>query len=222
MANYTFLDAYSSIKTAASSTIGGVEYPIVKIPDTITASVNGTVTVIGNPSVSGTVNIVFSNPSIVGTYIEDAAHATGDKGLFGLGVRNDTLASVTSADNDYSPFAVGAAGEAITANAPLTKWVQGSSSVFYGSSVQVIAAQGASIFTYVTAVQAANNSANNVYLTFFGGTSSIIGYLPIPANSGAIPLMINGWKTNANQPVMASVSGVASVFLSAQGFISKV
>lgn len=224
MSNYNVIDAYGSIITIQSSTFGTAERQIVG------ASIIGSfpISISGTPSISGAVQIIGSVatvelvPSIVGTYAEDSVHATGDKGLAVWGVRNDTLSSITSADGDYSPFAVGQSGEVVMANAPLTKWVQGSSSVFYGGSVQLIAAQGASIFTYITAVQAANNSANNVYLTFFGGTSSVIGYLPVPANSGAIPLMVNGWKTNANAPVSASVSGVASIFLSTQGFISKI
>jgi len=258
MSNYSFLDAYASVKTAASSTIGGVEYPIVKIPDTVTVSVLGTMPVtqtttpwivtgsvqsspVANQSVSGTVgsSIIGTVPviqsgthiasisgtvtvaSLVGTYPEGSVHGLTDQGLFALGVRNDTLASVVASDTQYSRLTVGPAGEVIMANAPLTKWVQGNASCFTGVIQPVIAAQGSSVFTYVTAVQVANASANNVYLTFYGASSSVVGYLPVPANSGAIPTMPNGWKSNANGAISASVSGVASVFISAQGFISK-
>ncbi len=41
---------------------------------------------------------------------EDAVHATGDKGVMGLAVRNDTLATLVSADGDYAPFQVNADG----------------------------------------------------------------------------------------------------------------
>lgn len=41
-----------------------------------------------------------------GLFFEDAAHASGDQGLFVLGVRNDTGASLTSDDGDYCPMAV--------------------------------------------------------------------------------------------------------------------
>lgn len=208
MANYTFLNATGGTQTAASSTIGGIEYPIVKIPDVVAVSISGS-------------SVIGITGSIVGTYAEDSASANTDKGLFALSVRNDTLSSVTSTDGDYSAQTVGPSGEVITANAPLTKWVQGVASVFTGVIQPIIPAQGASIFTYITSGQVANASANNVYLTMYGATSSVIGYLPVPANSGALPLMPNGWKTNANGVFSASVSGVASVFLSFQGFISK-
>ena len=45
-----------------------------------------------------------------GAYNEDSAHASGDKGLFMLAVRNDADATLTSADGDYSPIAVDSAG----------------------------------------------------------------------------------------------------------------
>lgn len=226
MPNYTFLDASSSVQTAASSIIGGINYPIVQISSMVQAvvignpSISGTVNIAGNPSVSGTVNTVWTNPSIVGTYGDNSAHTIGSNAVFTLKVRNDTLSSVTSADKNYSPQAVGQAGEGIVANAPLAKWVQGVASCFTGVIQPVIAAQGAGIFTYITSGQVANNSGNNVYLTFYGATSSVVGYLPVPANSGALPVMTNGWKSNPNGAISASVSGAASVFISLQGFIS--
>lgn len=218
---YLFLDANASILTAASSINGGVNFPQVYVVGSVTTVTTGSIlsfqagTQIS--SISGTVTVA----SIVSTYAEDAAAASGDAGLQTLGVRNDTLSSVTSADRDYTAASYGPVGEAITANAPLTKWVQGSTSVMYGGSVTAIAAQGSSIFTYITSAQIVNASANNAYVTFFGATSSVIAYVPAPANSGAIPLMTNGWKSNANGAIFASISGVASVYLSLQGFISK-
>lgn len=235
MANYQFLDAYGSVLTAASSVIGGVNYPIVftsgsagasSVSGTVGASIIGLtpVSVTNIPSVSGTVNAVQSGTritSIIGAYAEDSASTQSDVGVFTLAVRNDTLSSVTSADGDYSAHTVGPAGEVVVANAPLTKWVQGVASCFTGVIQPIIAAQGSSVFTYITSGQITNASANNVYLTFFGATGSVVGYCPVPANSGALPLMPNAWKGNANGAFSASVSGVASVYLSFQGFISK-
>lgn len=47
-------------------------------------------------------------------YDEDSAHTSGDPGAFTLGVRNDARATFTSADGDYSAFAVDAAGRILT------------------------------------------------------------------------------------------------------------
>lgn len=171
----------------------------------------------------GSVITVFQAPSIVGTYAEDAPSASGDKGFLVMGARNDTLASVTSADGDYSSHVVGPAGELISVNAPFTKWVQGVSSVFTATSQVALAKTAASVFTYITAVQVANMSANNVLVTFAGGTNSILGYTIAPANGGSNIVIPNGWKTAANQDFTASISGgTASVYVSAEGFIAKV
>lgn len=172
----------------------------------------------------GSVISVFQSPSIVGTYAEDAAHTTGDKGLFVMQVRNDTMSSVTSADGDFSPIAGGPIGETIVANAPITKWVQGTADLRgnSGASVAVIAAQGASIFTYITGLQLANLGSASVLVTLSGATSSIIGYTVAPAGGGSNIVYPNALKTNANGAFTASISGVASVLVSAQGFIAKI
>lgn len=49
--------------------------------------------------------------NIEGDYAEDDAHVSGDRGIFTLGVRNDNqVTSLTSADGDYSGYAVDAKG----------------------------------------------------------------------------------------------------------------
>lgn len=167
---------------------------------------------------------VWQAASIAGTYAEDAAHTTGDRGLLSLHVRNDTLTSVTSADGDYSQLSTGPVGEAITANAPLTKWIQGTADlrVVLGASVTAIAAQGASIFTYITAVQVANMGSASVLVTLSGGLGSILGYTIAPAGGGSNILYSNALKTGENSAFTASISGTASVLVSAQGFIAKI
>lgn len=171
----------------------------------------------------GSIITVLQNPSIVGTYAEDAPAASGDKGFLVMGARNDTLASVTSNDGDYSSHVVGPAGELIAANAPFTKWVNGTTSVLnqFGASMITIAAQGSSIFTYITSGQVANMSPNSVLVTFSGATSSIVGYTIAPSGGGSNFVIPNAWKSNANGAITASVSGVSSVYISLQGFISK-
>lgn len=172
---------------------------------------------------SGSVITVLQAPSIVGTYAEDAAHASSDKGVFVLGVRNDTLASVTSTDGDYSPMAQGPAGETIVSNSPFTKWVQGTADFRQGNtgaSIVAIAAGGSSIFTYITGVQVANMGSASVLVTLASG-GSILGYTIAPAGGGSNIVYPNALKTPANFGFAASLSGIASVLVSAQGFISK-
>jgi hypothetical protein len=216
---------------SVSGTVGASVIGTVPVTQTTTPWVvnfqNSSIIAINAGSVvtlsQGSVITINQAQSIVGTYAEDAAHTTGDKGLFALQVRNDTMSSVTSADGDYSPIAGGPVGETITANAPITKWIRGTADlrVSSGGSIAAIAAQGASIFTYITGIQVANMGSASVLVTFAGGLGSILGYTIAPAGGGSNITYPNALKTGENSAFTASISGVASVLVSAQGFISK-
>lgn len=218
--SYQFLDAYGSVLTAASNTVGGAHQPIVQVSSiTGTLPVNITGSVLTIPT--GSVITISQATSIVGTYVEDAAHTTGDKGLFTLNVRNDNMSSVTSADGDYSPVVVGPIGETIVSNAPITKWFTTQTSVMYGTSVQALAPQGASVFTYITGIQVANDSATFSRVKFTGGLGSVLAWTVAPANGGSNINFINPLKTGENSGFSASINGVSSIYISAQGFTSK-
>ena len=127
MANYQVFDANGSIITIQSSTFGSVERQIVgaSIIGALAATLTGTPSVSGTlgSSIIGTVPVTQSGltvTSIIGNFAEDSPHASGDFGVLNLAVRNGTMASITSADGDYSPIVTGAVGEVITANAPLS------------------------------------------------------------------------------------------------------
>lgn len=163
--------------------------------------------------------------SIVGTYQEDSPHTSTDRGLFMLHVRNDTLSSVTSTDGDYSTNAVGPSGETVVANSPITKWVSGATSVMYGTSVQVLAAPGTSIFTYITGIHVMNESANISRVTITQGLgrvpASMMTWAVAPASGGSNMNFPNPLKTVDNVGISASISGISSVFVTITGFTSK-
>lgn len=88
MSNYQFIDAYSSVQTAASSVISGVaQAPFVIVVGSIQTvgtavanqSVSGTVQISGTPSISGTVNIVGTT-SVSGTVNINPASVSGTVG----------------------------------------------------------------------------------------------------------------------------------------------
>jgi hypothetical protein len=59
----------------------------------------------------GSINVQADISVVTGSdKAEDAAHTSGDIGTYVLAVRQDTLASSTSADGDYASFKVSAAG----------------------------------------------------------------------------------------------------------------
>lgn len=54
---------------------------------------------------------VAATVNFAGDYAEDSAHVSGDVGLFTLGVRQDTRASMVDTDGDYSGFQLTANGD---------------------------------------------------------------------------------------------------------------
>lgn len=138
---------------------------------------------------------------------EDAAHASGDTGVFALGVRNDNLATTyTSTDQDYSPFAVDLNGRTMVAQkaatATLTN-VAGSA-----TSVTVLAANASRIGATIT-----NDSSAVVYIKF-GTTASTTSYTVVLAGAAAAPFSyfeVPSGYTGRIDGIWASATGNARV-----------
>lgn len=95
-------------------------------------------------------------------YAEDSAHSSGEVGSFVLAVRQDALASSTSADGDYAAFKVNASGELYTtdegAEALLTTIDADTSSI--ATDASTIAGDTTSIDATLTALSKAEDSAH--------------------------------------------------------------
>lgn len=217
--------SYLSIQPGGSILNANISGSVAAAVINFTASVAANINVI-SASISANQG---TNPwvigSIVGTYAEDAASSSGDKGLFVMGVRNDTMTSMTSADLDYSSHIVGPAGEMITANSPITKWFSGNACILTGTSIQVIAAPGASIFSYITGIHVMNDSANATRVTITQGLGRIPGsmltWAVAPASGGSNMTFPNGLRVLDNNGISASISAVASIYVTITGFNSK-
>ncbi len=149
------------------------------------ASVSGVGLFNIDPVGSGSVITVWQNASVAGTYAEDSAHADGNRGLFALGVRNDTVASFTSASLYYSPVGTDSAGRVMTIVAPEESRVSGYSSVNGTSVTTAVAAAGTGIRNYITNVEVANTGSVATLVTFQDGAASVMGFTIAPANGGS-------------------------------------
>jgi len=109
MADNVTLDAGSGGATAASDDIGGVQYQRVKVTWGTDGTANDTSASAPLPVDLGTDNdVTIDGSGVVQT--EDAVHSGGDTGFMMLAVRNDTIASLVSADGDYAPLQVDSDG----------------------------------------------------------------------------------------------------------------
>lgn len=206
----------------------------------ISGSIAATFTPPANQSVSGTVDVTFpttqnvsgsvvgfqgTSPwvmqSIVGTYAEDAAHTTADKGLFILGIRNDAVASLVSADLEYVGGTHDAYGRTVIKPfAPEEGTIISYNGSVVSGSVTLIQASAIGKRNYITDFWIANTGAATALLTFQGGDTSVVGYAIVPTGGGisspgiAIPL-----KATASQDLAFKVSPSPSIiYLTVKGY----
>lgn len=149
----------------------------------------------------GSTVVFLQAPSIAGTYSEDASHTTADRGIFVLGVRNDTVASFTSANLEYNAMAHDSAGRFLTKPfAPEEARVEGYNSVVSGSVTTLVAAAGTGLKNYITDIHIANTGAATTLVTFrSGGGSSVLGYTIAPAGGGSNMTFQMPMRTLANE-----------------------
>lgn len=211
---YTFLDAYSSVQSADSSVVSGViQRPIINIGSVLSAIPVAS-------SIVGTVPVTQSGTritSVVGGYAEDSPHTTGDTGILGLGVRNDTISSFAGTNLDYAPIGIDSAGRSLVKPfAPEEAVVRGRASLVSAGaagSALAISAPGAGLRIYVTDVLVTNTGAATVRLDISDSDGSVIGTTIAPAGGGS---NVTGLATPmttivANKAVGAVASGASSL-----------
>lgn len=137
MSDNVELDPGSGGAVMATDDIGpGVHWPYVKMAFGADGTATRVTSMVGMPVK------VLSGALELGK-VEDSVHSTGDVGVMMLAVRNDTLASLTDADGDYSALQVNgdgalyvrAAGHVSTVNSSSTPL--GISGVFTGTAEEI-------------------------------------------------------------------------------------
>lgn len=151
---------------------------------------------------------------------EDAAHSSGDTGVFALGVRNDTLATQTNADGDYGAIAVSKSGRLLTTPAPSDAYISGNASVAGTGDTSLVAAAGVGLKNYIHNISIANTGSSNTLITLKDGSGgSTLWYTIAPAGSGSniqleIPIV-----TSANTALyFACGTSSTTVYASATGY----
>jgi hypothetical protein len=154
---------------------------------------------------------------------EDAVHATGDVGMFALGVRAPATPTVsTSAVGDYSQLTVDAEGKMIVVQgADPAVTFQSITTLTATAAVAARAAQAAGIRTYVTDVTVANTSATAARVDVLDG-ATVIWSAMVPANDtfeksfrtplrGTAATALNVQMSAAVTDVRVSVEGYSGV-----------
>lgn len=151
---------------------------------------------------------------------EDAAHASGEVGVFSLAVRNDTNAVFTSEDGDYSPISVTKSGKII--NMPYASMDSSSNYVATATSIAAttLAPANAANRYHMTAFQAVNSGASASILAITDGAGgTILGYTIVPAGGGSniiYPTPIRGTVNTAM--AVSNLTASTTIYYSGQGF----
>lgn len=110
------------------------------------------------------------------THDEDAAHTTGDKGVQILAVRNDTLASLSDTDGDYSPLQVDANGAVYTSIANSSGAVNSASAPLFVSVVDA-AVSNTEVLDYDTTASVAAGASDNHDYTVTATNTLIVDFV---------------------------------------------
>lgn len=153
-------------KLAANSgvTIGAVEIAAAQTLATVT-----TVT-----TLTGTTTLTPGTAATNLGKAEDAAHTTGDVGVFTLGVRNDTLADTTNTTADYSQMSTDLKGRVMVAGAPRLLKGNTQTQLSNTTTETTIIAATASTFHDVYGIILANTGASTTKVSIRDDTAGTV------------------------------------------------
>lgn len=119
---------------------------------------------------------------VTSTHAEDAASASGDIGVFALGIRNDTVADSTNTNGDYTQFSTDVKGHILTANAPRLLKIQQQTTITSSTAETTVLTSVASTFLDVYGVIVANTSATACDVAFKDATAGTTRFdIEVPA-----------------------------------------
>lgn len=201
----TFFAVLPINSTAATTTVNANLWfntlGITRIRMTMTAYTSGTAVINwvadGEPAPNGTPVASGSVPGVGATNLgkaEDAPHVSGDTGILSLSTRNDTAATLTSADGDYGAIAVTGNGAAFTVQTlPALQASLGLSQHRVVSAATTNATSVKAVSGSLSSIVVANSSAAVKYLKMFNkGTAPTVGtdtpvlVIAVPATSTVV------------------------------------
>lgn len=145
----------------------------------VTAYTSGTIginaTLWGDSVAPSTIKIIPHSSTTTGLIKqEDAAHASGDVGVFMLSVRNDANAVRASADSDYQAISTDKLGRQIVTSAPRGQRAKNAITLTTTTETTLLSAGGASVFNDITKLLIANTSGTDVRVDFRDATGGSV------------------------------------------------
>lgn len=219
------------VDTAGDASLASIDGKItavntgaVTISSALPAGTNAIGKLAANSGVDiGDVDITSVTPGTTATALgkaEDAAHSSGDTGVFVLGVRNDAMATLTNTDGDYSAIATSKSGRVLVTPAPADTFVSGNASATNTTDTSVVAAAGVGLKNYITNISVANTGSSTTLITLKDGSGgSTLWYTIAPAGGGSNIALDVPIATTANTALyFAAGTASTTVYVSAIGY----
>lgn len=184
-------DEFRVRSTAVASGTANIRISVESMPTPESASVsayqptaanfNATIVGTGTLQVQTSADVPGTGATNLGK-AEDAASASGDTGVFVLGVRNDTIADITNTNGDYTQFSTDVKGHMMTANAPRLLKVQQQTTITSSTAETTVLTAVASTFLDVYGIILTNTSATACAVTVKDATAGTTRFvLQVPA-----------------------------------------
>lgn len=208
--------------TIATDDCAGVQYQKVKLID---GTADSTAVIPGDATNGLYVNVTKSVPGTGATNLgkaEDAAHSSGDTGVFVLSVRDDAPASTAGAEADYAALLTDSTGRLHT-NSTLNSDAIMTAGVANTPLFAIIDAATSGDNTLIAAVTSKKIRVLSLFLVSAGtvtarfesgaGGTALTGQMSLVANTGfVLPFNPCGWfETGVNTLLNLELSGNVSV-----------
>src|SRR5262249_6445307 len=124
---------------------------------------------------TGTIDKIVTSmvPGTSATHLgkaEDAAHTSGDTGVFVLWVANEANSQLPGTDGAYTPIKTDRTGQLFVDHCPSAAMIRGTATTTGTSDTSLVAASGsASLKTYIYSAQIVNTGSTAALITFKDG-----------------------------------------------------
>ena len=220
-----FLGAMDADTSALAGCVGGTELQ-VDIVAALPAGTNGIGKLTANSGVDiGDVDVTSVIPGVAATNLgkaEDAAHTSGDTGVYVLAVRDDALAAHSGTDGDYESLHTNAVGALYVDPVPGAMWSANEDETGAVTDDALVAAPGASLCLYVTDIMVTNDATAAITIKFIEDTASAktnkTGTHKVPASGGFVLNLRTPIKCTANKDFGYTSTGTSNYSVFVAGY----
>lgn len=211
--------------SALNGCVGGTELQC-DIVGALPAGTNAIGKLAANSGVDiGDVDVTSIVPGVAATNLgkaEDAAHNSGDTGVYVLAVRDDALAAHSGTDGDYESLHTDASGGLYVNPVPGAMWSACEDETDAATDDEIVPAPGAGLSLYITDIIVTNDATSAITIKFIEDTASAktnkTGTQKVPASGGFVANLRTPIKLTANKNFGYTSTGTSNYSVFVAGY----